>query len=141
MRNLHSGIPKCNPSSSISAGAQLLAAPLLHGWMFACPAHCLWLLLPLQMGTALHGSAQTFAAGGVEGLERDSCKQPSGLWQVLGNPTKPHAGVRVWAAIHSVKPPLSHGRISTCKCWVRTATSLMKAENVVGRMSKGLGEQ
>lgn len=42
-----------------SPGVQLLAASLLqlHGWMFACPAHCLLLLVPLQVGTALHVSA------------------------------------------------------------------------------------
>lgn len=40
------------------------------GWVFACPAHCLLLLVPLQVGTAFLPSAAAFSAGVVEGLER-----------------------------------------------------------------------
>lgn len=69
------------------------------------------------------------------GWKGTTCKQPNGLWQVLGNPTKPHAGVSVWAAARSVKPPLSHGRLG------EDSNILDEAENVVGRVSKGLGEQ
>lgn len=74
-------------SSIISPGAQLLAVPLLQldGWMFACPAHCLLLLVPLQVGTALHGSAtaKAFSAGVVEGLERDYLQ--TAKWFVAGS--------------------------------------------------------
>lgn len=50
----------------------------------------------------------------MEGLERDYMQAAKWFVQVLGNPTQPCAGVRVWTAIRSVKPLLSHGRISTC---------------------------
>lgn len=54
--------------------------------MFACPAHCLLLLVPLQVGTALHGSATVswgFSAGVVEGLERDYLQ--TAKWSVAGS--------------------------------------------------------
>lgn len=89
------------------------------GWLDVC------LPCPLPVAAAASPDGHSFARlchqhkrfQQVEwrGWKGITCKQPNGLWQVLGNPTKPRAGVRVWAAIRSVKPPLSHGRISTCK--------------------------
>lgn len=74
-------------SSMFSPGVQLLATPLLQlqGWMFACPAHCLVLLVPLQVGTACTAlpSAAAFSAGVVEGLERHYLQ--TAKWFVTGS--------------------------------------------------------
>lgn len=101
------------PLSAVPASSALGSScwqPLCSSCMVGCLPALLtacgcWCLSRWAQLCAALPSAKASSASVVEGLQRNYLQTATGLAQVLGNSTKPHAGVSVWAATRSVKPP------------------------------------